>query len=248
MNSFKPLNEATQLKLTLPEKWAFLENYAYVIEKGNYATGLTNSLVIVVPTMAAVVLLGALTAWAFARSKSMTMKVAYNVTVLSILLPPALLPTIFLLENIGLGGTTAGYILVTIATRLGIMVFLATGFLRAFPQDLEEAAQIDGASRLGTFWHVVLPLLSPVLFVGSILLVIGVWNEFFFASFLLPTEGQATLPLALFRFSVASAEFASMRWNLIFAHVVLTSIPLILVYLIVQKKVLSGLTEGAIKG
>jgi raffinose/stachyose/melibiose transport system permease protein len=169
--------------------------------------------------------------------------------VLSILLPPALLPTIFLLDHIGIGRSTIGYILVTIATRIGVIVFLVTGFIKAMPADLEEAAAIDGASRWRVYRHVILPLITPILFVGSVLLMIGVWNEFFFASFLLPGPDQATLPLALYRFSAeAVGGFVAMRWNLVFAHIVMTSLPLILVYLLAQRRVLAGLTEGGVKG
>jgi raffinose/stachyose/melibiose transport system permease protein len=94
----------------------------------------------------------------------------------------------------------------------------------------------------------ILPLMAPILFVCAILLMIGVWNEFFFASFLMPRNEQATLPLALFRFSTTGAQFAGMNWNLIFAHVVLTSLPIMVVYLIGQGRIVSGLAAGGVKG
>ena len=128
------------------------------------------------------------------------------------------------------------------------MIFLATGFLRAFPRDMEEAAAIDGANRGQIYRFIVLPMLSPVLFVGAVLLVISVWNEFFFASFLLPKPDQATLPIALYRFATAGTTQVTYQWQLIFAHVVMTSLPLIVVYLVAQRRVLSGLTEGGVNG
>lgn len=248
VSSFKTRAEATELSLSLPRNWNIVENYRTVFTKGGYPSALMNSLLIVLPAIVVVIFLGSLTAWAFARAKSIGMKVAYNISVLSILLPAALLPTIYLLGELGMRGTRIGYILVTIGLRLGLVIFLATGFLRAFPRDMEEAASIDGANRAQIYRYIVLPMLAPVLFVGAVLLVIGVWNEFFFASFLLPKPGQATLQIALYRFSTAGTTYVTYQWHLIFAHVVMTSLPLIVVYLFAQRRVLSGLTEGGVKG
>lgn len=248
VNSFKPLNEATDLSLGLPKQWALVENYWTVIERGNYLVALRNSLIVTLPTILIVLLLASLAAWAYARSRSMALRVAYYVTLLSILLPPALLPTIWQLKQMNLDGTQLGYLLVMVSTRLGGIVFLATGFIRALPIDYEEAAVIDGASRLQTYRHLMLPLISPILFVGAVLLMISVWNEFFFASFLMPQNELATLPLALFRFSSTGAQYAGYNWNLIFAHVVLTSLPILIVYLFAQGRIISGLTAGGVKG
>ena len=251
VNSFKPLSEASLLNLSLPEHWAIVSNYRTVFSDWHFLTALKNSVLVVIPTILAVVFFGSLAAWAFARSRSMTMKVAFNISVLSILLPPAALPTIYLLQQINLDGTLAGYTLATIGARMGIVIFLATGFLRAFPTSLEEAAAIDGASRLRMYWWIVLPLLRPVLLVGTVILMISVWNEFFFALFLLGGSDQATLPLSLFQHASAalggSVESAYL-WNLIFADVVLMSVPILLLYLFVQKRLISGLSEGALKG
>ncbi|AYC35981.1 carbohydrate ABC transporter permease [Streptomyces griseorubiginosus] len=248
INSAKPYTEASHLSLSLPKRWMLIDNYKYVIEKGNYPQALLNSLIIVVPTIVVVVLLGSMAAWAFARSRRTSMKIVYNLTVLSVLLPPAVLPTVYMLQVVGIDGTRLGYFLVMTGTRLGVVVFLATGFIRAMPQDLEEAAAIDGASRLQIYRVVVLPLLLPVLLVGCIILIITIWNEFFFASFLLHGSDSATLPLALYQFASSSADVAAMRWDLIFAHVVMTSLPVIVAYLFVQRRVVAGLSEGAVKG
>jgi len=248
VNSAKPLDEASLLQLGLPENWALWDNYATVIDQGNYLQALLNSLVVVVPTIAVVVVLGAMAAWAYARSRSMTAKLAYNVTVLSIVLPPAILPTIYELQTLQLDGTRLGYFLVMAGTRMGTVVFLATGFIKTVPRDLEEAASIDGAGRVQIFVRIIFPLVVPVLLVGSVILIISTWNEFFFAQFLLHGSDTATLPLALFQFASASADQAVLNWNLIFAHVVLTSLPIVLVYLFVQRRIIPGLSAGALKG
>jgi raffinose/stachyose/melibiose transport system permease protein len=131
---------------------------------------------------------------------------------------------------------------------MGTVVFLATGFIKTVPRDLEEAASIDGAGRVQIFVRIIFPLVVPVLLVGSVILIISTWNEFFFAQFLLHGSDTATLPLALFQFASASADQAVLNWNLIFAHVVLTSLPIVLVYLFVQRRIIPGLSAGALKG
>ncbi|MBO9625985.1 MAG: carbohydrate ABC transporter permease [Microbacterium sp.] len=246
VNSFKSPAEASDLSLALPTQWAIAENYGAVFTAGNYLVGLRNSVLVAVPTIVVVLLLGAMAAWAYARSPRRSFQVFFYVTSLSILLPPAVIPTLFVLSTLHLDGSIAGYALMMMGTRMGLIVFLTTGFVRGIPVELEEAAAIDGASRIRIFTSVMLPLLRPTLFVGGVLLVIQVWNDFFFALLLLKTSANATLPLTLFSF--ASASTTSLNWNLVFAHVIMTSLPLIVVYLIAQRRVLAGLTEGGVKG
>jgi raffinose/stachyose/melibiose transport system permease protein len=246
VNSFKMAGEAAALNLTLPAVWSIAENYQTVWTQGNYLRALTNSLLVTLPTIVAVVLIGAAAAWAFGRSRSKMMQFGYYVIALSILIPPTLIPTIYLLRDLRLDGSTLGYILVLIGTRMGVVVFLATGFVRATPTDIEDAACMDGANRLQIFFLIMLPLLAPVLFVGSVILLITVWGDFFFATFLLPGSARATLPLALYSFATSSVQ--SFRWNLVFAHVVMSSLPLIVAYVFIQRRVIGGLTEGALKG
>jgi raffinose/stachyose/melibiose transport system permease protein len=128
---------------------------------------------------------------------------------------------------------------------LATLVYIAG--LNAIPPSLIEAA-IDGATRPQIYRLLILPALLPILLVGGVILIITIWNEFLFALFLLRGPGAATLPLALYQFSSRSSEFAAMSWELIFAHVVLTSLPLIVVYLFVQRRLVSELSEGAVKG
>lgn len=246
VNSFKTVGEASQLSLALPTQWALIENYTAVFVTGNYLTGLRNSLLVSIPTIVVVLLLGAAAAWAYARSTRRSFQFFFYLTSLSILLPPAVIPTIYVLSAMNLDGSVAGYALMMMGTRLGLIVFLTTGFVRSLPVELEEAAAIDGASKIRIFVSIMLPLLRPTLFVGGVLLVIQVWNDFFFGLLLLKTSANATLPLTLYSF--ASASTTSLNWNLVFAHVVMTSLPLVILYLIAQRRVLAGLTEGGLKG
>lgn len=246
VNSFKTEGEAAQLSLALPETWALVENYTAVFATGNYLVGLRNSLLVVVPTVIVILLLGSLGAWGFARSRRVSLQVFFYVTALSILLPPAVIPTIFILRGMQLDGSIVGYALMMMGTKMGLVVFLTTGFVRSLPVELEEAAAIDGASRMRTYFSVLLPMMRSILLVGAVLIVIIVWNDFFFAQLLLKTSANATLPLTLYTF--ASASVSGLRWNLVFAHLVMTSLPLVIVYLLAQRRILAGLTEGGLKG
>jgi raffinose/stachyose/melibiose transport system permease protein len=246
VNSWKTEGEAAQLSLALPETWALVENYTAVFVSGNYLVGLRNSLLVAVPTVIVVLLVGSLAAWGYARSRRRSLQVWFYITSLSILLPPAVIPTIFILRTMELDGSLTGYALMMMGTRMGLVVFLTTGFVRGLPPELEEAAAIDGASRLRTYVSVLLPMLRSILLVGAVLIVIVVWNDFFFGQLLLKTSANATLPLTLYSF--ASASVAGLRWNLVFAHLVMTSAPLVIVYLLAQRRILAGLTEGGLKG
>jgi raffinose/stachyose/melibiose transport system permease protein len=246
INAMKPQGEAAGLSLGLPETWALGDNFGTVFDEGDYLTGLRNSVLITIPAILIVLLLGSMAAWAFARTRARWLRAAYYLTTLSVLLPPAIIPSIYLLRELSLDGTRLGYALVTIAARIGLVIFLTTGFVRALPAELEDAAAVDGASPMQMYRRIVLPLMKPVLLVGGVILMITVWNDFFFALFLIQGEGSATLPLTLYQF--ASSTVDTLSWNLVFAHVVMTSLPLLVVYLFVQRRVLSGLTEGAVKG
>jgi raffinose/stachyose/melibiose transport system permease protein len=247
LNSFKTQGEAALLQLTLPTQWHLVENYGAVFTDGHYVDALLHTVVVVVPIVVGVVVLGAMASWAFGRSNGKLTRLGYFGVILSILVPPAIIPTIEMLNVVGLSESQLSYILVMIASRMGLLVFLSTGFVRTMPPDLEEAAAIDGASNLRTFWSLIMPMLRPVLFVGGVILAIIVWGDFLYAQFLLPTTDLQTLQLSLFNFATASAQ-GDLSWNLVFAHLVMTSAPLIVVYIVAQRQIVGGLSEGALKG
>jgi raffinose/stachyose/melibiose transport system permease protein len=246
VNSFKTQGDASIPSIDLPKVWNAAANYADVITKGQYFVGLGNSLLLAVPAIAVVLLLGTMAAWSYARSNARSLRFAYFATSLSMILPPAIIPTVYILINLDLNGTRLGYFLTIVGTRLGVVIFLSTGFVKTMSPSLEEAALMDGANRWQVYWHIVLPLLRPVMFTAAILLFISIWNDFFFALFLLPGQDQATLPLDLYRFATTSTS--GVAWNLVFADVVLTGLPLFIAYIVLQRRVLGGLTEGSVTG
>lgn len=245
VNSFKTQPEAAALSLMLPEVWNALENYSAVITDSDYLRGFVNSLIVTTASVALLFAIAAPAAWAIARSRARWMRIVYVLAIIGVVLPPAVVPMVFLMRGIGLQGTLPALILFTVGMRVSLVVFLLTGFARGLPVELEEAAFVDGATRRRTFFSVVLPLMRPILWSAFIITVVLVWNDFYGPMFLL-TGDNATLPLGLYRLSSGIAQ--ATAWNSVFAHVVLVSLPLILVYIVIQRRIVEGVTAGAVKG
>lgn len=239
VNSVKPLAEASALELGLPSQLQLVENYSVVIEKGRLLQGLRNNLLIVIPATAGIVLLGAAASWVFARSKGQRTTLLYWISISGVLIPPAIVTSVMVQRAMGIHGTRIGVILFYIGVFISFSIFLTTGFVKTIPVELEEAARIDGASYFTTFTKIILPLLSPVLVTVGFISVLFIWNDFFYAFFLIRGSENHTLNLGLFNF--VSGNLFQTRWNLVFASVVLNSLPLILLFMLAQRYVVAGL-------
>jgi len=240
----KSQGEAIQPDLTLPSHWQLWANLRQVWTDGQVPGAFFGSLIIVVPTVAGVLILGSMAAWVLARRASRVTALLYALGISGIILPPAVITVVLLLRQLGLAGTVIGMIGVYMGIYLSTVIFFVTGFVRTIPEALEEAAQIDGASPFAVFRRIVLPLLRPVLATATILICLYVWNDVFYAFFVVGGRVD-TLPLNLFR--VASAGLYLNNWHLIFAYVILMSLPLIAVFAVAQRRIISGITGGAVK-
>ncbi|OGO55540.1 MAG: hypothetical protein A2V85_07300 [Chloroflexi bacterium RBG_16_72_14] len=245
VNSFKTQTEAAALGVGLPTRWAAIDNYVQVFQNSNYARSFLNSLLVTGVSAGLLLAIAAPAAWAFARSGSRALRVLYVACLVGVLLPLPVVPLVFMLREAGLQGTQVGLVVFTVAARVSLVVFLLTGFARGLPTELEEAASVDGATRLRTFLSVVVPLMTPVLFATFVVIAVSVWNDFYGPLFLISDPDQATLPLGLYRLSSGIRE--ATAWNFVFAHVVLVSLPLILVYVFAQRRIVEGVTAGALK-
>jgi raffinose/stachyose/melibiose transport system permease protein len=240
----KTQGEAVQPDLSLPHHWQLLANLRQVWTQADIPAAFFGSLLIVVPTVAGVLFLGSMAAWVLARRATRLNAVLYALGISGIILPPAVVTVVLLLRQLGLEGTVIGMIGVYLGIYLSTVIFFVTGFVRTVPAALEEAAQIDGAGPFAVFWRIVLPLLRPALATATILICLYVWNDVFYAFFVIGGRID-TLPLNLFR--VASAGLYLNNWHLIFAYVILMSLPLITVFAVAQRKIISGITSGAVK-
>ncbi|MEV4110387.1 carbohydrate ABC transporter permease [Nonomuraea sp. NPDC049695] len=245
VTSAKSQGEANLPDLSLPRVWHLWDNYSQAFTQGRMLWALFGSLLVMVPSVAGVLIFGSLASWVLARRAGRVMAVLYSAAISGIILPPAVVTIVLLLRQLHLASTPIGMMLVYMGMYMSLVIFFVTGFVRTIPVEVEEAARMDGARPLGIFIKVVLPLLRPVIATATILICLYIWNDVFYAFFVLGGGTYSTLPLNLY--SVASSNLYQNNWNLVFAYVVLMSLPLVVVFVVAQRRIISGITGGAVK-
>jgi raffinose/stachyose/melibiose transport system permease protein len=245
VNSAKPQGEANELGVGLPSIWRISANYGQVFHDGEVLEGLKNTLIVTVPALLGILLFGSFAAWIFARGRSRTIRALYYVSIVGILVPPAIVGSVLVLRWYGIYGRYLGLILFYMGIFLSFAIFFITGFIKTIPLELEESARIDGASPVRIFRKVILPLLTPILATTFVVLLLFLWNDFIYPFYILPSSDKRTLTLGLYNF--VSGSMYETRWNLVFADVVLVSLPLVVVYFFAQRRVMAGLMGGAVK-
>ncbi|MDX3311779.1 carbohydrate ABC transporter permease [Streptomyces sp. NPDC054884] len=245
VTSAKPQAEAIKPNLSLPHHVQAGENYQQAFDQGKIIQGFVNSLLVVVPSVVLVLLLGAGAAWVFARRTGRLAGTLYALSISGLLLPPAVITIVMELRQLGLAGTQLGMIAVYTGMYLSTSIFFMTGFIRSLPEELEEAARMDGAGPVRVFFQVILPLLRPVIATATIMVMLFAWSDVFYAFFVLGGGDKATLPLNLYQ--VANAQLYLNNWHLIFAYVVMMSLPMVAVFVVAQRRVVAGITSGAVK-
>ncbi len=245
VNSFKPAVEAKTLGLGLPEKWNIVENYSTVIFEGRLLRFFFNSLVVTVSAVILIILVGSLAAWVLARKKAKYISIIYFFCVFGLLIPPAIVTTIRVLRGLHLYDSYLGLILFYTSAWLPFVIFLTTGFVKNIPRELEEAARIDGANPVGIFFKIVFPLLQPVRLSSLVFVSLFIWNDFLYPFYFINRSSLSTIQLGLYYF--ISKIQRQVRWELVFADVILVSLPLIIVFIFAQKKIVSGIMGGSLK-
>ncbi|MEU4508252.1 carbohydrate ABC transporter permease [Nonomuraea wenchangensis] len=240
----KSQGEALSPDLSLPSRWQLWDNLAQVWEQGEVPKAFLGSVLVVAPSVALVLAFGSMASWILARRAGRLNAVLYALAISGIVLPPAVVTIVLLLRQLGLAGSPAGMIGVYVGIYMSTVIFFVTGFVRTVPLSLEEAARMDGAGPVRVFFSVILPLLRPVLATATILICLYVWNDVFYAFFVVGGRLD-TLPLNLFQ--VANAGLYLNNWHLIFAYIILMSLPLLVVFAVAQRKIISGITGGAVK-
>ncbi|MGN7971017.1 carbohydrate ABC transporter permease [Microbacterium sp. 22296] len=244
LTASKTQAEAFVPTLALPSEWRLLDNFATVIGDGRMIAAFGGSVLVMVPAVLGVLILGSMAAWILGRRKSKGLAFVYAVAISGIVLPPAVVTIVLLLRQLGLAGTPVGMIGVYMGMYMSTVIFFVTGFVRTIPIELEEAARVDGASPVKVFVKIILPLLMPVLATATILICLYIWNDVFYALFVVGGRLD-TLPLNLYQ--VASAGLYLQNWHLIFAYIILMSLPLLITFMVAQRKIISGITSGAVK-
>jgi multiple sugar transport system permease protein len=227
---------------------ATLDNYTSIFEDDDFTMALRNSAIIAGSVTVLSLLIGSFAGYALARLH-MPFKFLILAIVLSIsTFPPIAIaaPVFELWTDIGLYNTYLGLILPSLAFGLPLTVYILASFFRDIPRELEEAAMVDGASRFQAFRKVVIPLAAPGVVTAGLLVFIFVWNEFLFAITLTSTPERRPVPAAI-AFFTGSQQFEIPLGTISAASVVVT-VPLIILVLIFQRRIVAGLTAGAVKG
>lgn len=241
--SFKSPAEAAKFNIKLPSSWSF-RNYSFVFQNGGIARAALNSIFITAVSVILIVSISVLCSFVIARKRSSFTKAIYNVFLMGMIAPMQLIPTFGLLKMLNLVGTYTGVILLFCATQIPWAVFILTGFMKTIPRELDEAAFIDGAGPIRMIVSIIFPLLKPVIATAIAIFSMSVWNDIMIPLFFLTDASKTTIPLTVYNFF---GQYLS-NWNYVFADMVFTVVPILALYLGLQKYVVAGMTAGSVKG
>ncbi len=250
VNSFKNRAELYENILAFPKSISF-EYYAQAMSKMQFLNALKNSFIVTGASIFIIVVLASMTAWMLVRTNHVISKVIFNVFVATMLIPFQTLMMPLMQEmgwirdtlHIPMVDTLGALIYMNVGFGASMAVFLYHGFVKSIPVSLEEAATIDGCSRLGVFWKIVFPMLKPTTVTVMILDVIWIWNDYLLPSLVLSSKANRTIPLSTASFF---GQF-TIQWNMAMAGLTLTIIPVIIFYLCAQKYIIKGVAAGAVK-
>jgi raffinose/stachyose/melibiose transport system permease protein len=246
LTAAKTRAEAALFQFSWPSQFQLFENLREVLAFGDYRMfrALWNSTLLTVGSVSLIVLLSALVAFVMQRRQDRVASFASSVMLAGLIIPPAVVPTIFLLQWLGIYKTLFGLIMVEVAYTMPFAILIFRAFMASIPSEIDEAAIMDGAAPLQVFFSIILPLLKPAIVTVIVTSAVGIYNDFVGPLYFLPGNENVTAQLTLFSFM---SQFSS-QWNLLFADVlVITILPLIM-FLFFQRQIVSGMTTGAIKG
>ncbi|MBC7814533.1 MAG: carbohydrate ABC transporter permease [Burkholderiales bacterium] len=228
----------------LPSTLTF-ENYTTAWERANLGRAFLNSIIIAASSVMIVLMASTLAGYALARFRLRYGLVIFVLFVVTMQVPVPIIPMYVMLARLKLTDTYLGVILPTVAEGLPLSIFIFRAFFRQVPSDLIEAGIVDGCSRWGAFWRIVLPISGPAIATVAILQFLNAWNSFFLPLIVLRSPEMATIPVSIQAFSY---QFGRVDWQPVFASLSVGSIPMIVLYLTLQRWFIQGLTAGAIKG
>ncbi|WP_199624624.1 carbohydrate ABC transporter permease [Paenibacillus alkalitolerans] len=244
VNSFKPSRDITSNPLGLPASFN-PDNYRYAFEKMSFMAAFTNSLIVTAASVALVGLLAAMTAHYFVRRAGKINQVSFLLMVASMIIPfqAIMIPLVKIYGTIGMLDSKWALIYMYAGFGAPLAVFIYHGFVKSIPLELEEAAFMDGCTRTQTFFRIVFPVLTPTSVTIGILNVLWIWNDFLLPSLVLVQPEERTLPLSTFYFFGTYA----VDYGPLMASLILTVLPILVVYLFAQKYIIQGIMQGSIK-
>lgn len=245
LGGFKTQQNLASDPVGLPNPWVW-ENYGAILSEGIFWRQLLNSTLVAVATTAGVVLFGTMAAYPLARYRFRGRDGIFVIFTTGLMFPltVAILPLYLLLRNLGLVGSLWGLVVPQVAFGLALTIIIMRPFLQSIPKELEEAAFVDGITRVGFFWRILLPLARPGMVTVGVLAFIGSWNAYLLPLLLLTSDAQnMTLPLGV---TVFQGRYASATTS-IMAYTALSMIPALVFFLLLERRIVDGLT-GAVKG
>jgi len=242
----KTQQEASRLEFTWPTQIAFVENFLTVIQTNNGVLwrAFINSTILTVAAVAIMVVLAAMVGYVLQRRASRWNGLINGLVLAGLIIPPAVVPTIWVLQGTGLYRTLGGLIAVHVAFGLSFCILLFRAFVATIPRELDEAALLDGAGPVRLFFRVIFPLLRSVIVTVIVVQAVTVFNDFTYALYFLPGDANATVQLTLYNYQSQGLN----QWNLLFMDVLLITIPPLVMFIFFNRQIVAGMTSGAIKG
>jgi raffinose/stachyose/melibiose transport system permease protein len=246
LTAVKDRQQAALLSFSWPTNLQLVENLKTVLQTRDYllVIAFINSLMLTVASVTMMVVLAAMVAFVLQRRASRWNGLINFLILSGLIIPPAVVPTIWVLQGLHLFKTLGGLILIEVAFGLPFCILLFRAFISTIPRSLDEAAIIDGASPLRLFFRVIFPLLRPVVITVIVVQSVVVFNDFANPLYFLPGEQNATVQLTLLNFQ---SQF-NTSYNLLFMDILLITIPPLVMFMFFNRKIVVGLTAGAIKG
>jgi len=249
VNASKHQSEINLSNLYFPSKIYLWENLKEVFAARNYQLVLAffNSTMITVFSVIFLVILSALVGYVLQRRKSKFTNVIMFIVLLGLMIPPAVVPTIMLMQKMGLFGTIQGIVFIQIAYNSSFSILLYRQFMTSIPRELDEAAYVDGAKPLQVFFKIIFPLLFPITITNIILQVITVFNDFVNPLYFLPGKDGVTVQLTLYNYATQGLG-TSQNFALLYSNILLVTIPPLILFIFLNKRIIDGMTAGAVKG
>jgi raffinose/stachyose/melibiose transport system permease protein len=246
LTASKTSEQAAKLRFDLPEQWTAWENLVAVFEANDFMIlrAFNNSFWLTVFSVTILVVLSALAAWIIERRGGAFAKAANALVLAGLIIPPSVVPTIFLLQALGIYGSFPSMILIEVAYSTSFTIMIFKAFISSIPRELDEAAVLDGVNALQLFFRVIFPLLKSVIVTAIILNAVFVFNDFVNPLYFLAGEGTETVQLTLYNFN---SQY-NTDYNLLFMDILLITIPMVIMFAIFNKRIVAGMTAGAVKG
>lgn len=246
LQAAKDPKEAGLMAFDLPTTWQLAPNLIDVIQNNNYQVlaAFINSITLTVASVIIMVVFSAMCGYLLHRKRTRLNPLVNFLVLAGLIVPPAVVPTIWVLQGVGMFDTLPGMILIEATLGLSFSILLFRAFVATIPRELDEAAIIDGAGPMRLFFRVILPLLRPVVVTVVVVQAVAVFNDFTGPLYFLPSSNNPTVQLTLYNFQSQSVS----QYNLLFMNILLITIPPLIMYIFFNRQIVAGMTSGAVKG